>query len=82
MIDYASLVTFASEQPAALMAASAVSRLRCHLLALRNSKGIDLRATLGAFAEGSGGGGGRGDGGACVLRKPQLEDAFRELRFS
>lgn len=79
MVDYASLVAFASEQPAALRAASAVSRLRNHLVALRNSKGIDLRATLEVFSVRDDGGGG---GGGRVLRQPQLEEALRELGLS
>ena len=82
MVDYASLVTFASEQPAAVKAASAVSRLRNHLVALRNSKGIDLRATLEVFAVGGDGGGGGSVGGGLVLRQPQLEEALQELGFS
>ncbi|CAM9771974.1 unnamed protein product, partial [Ectocarpus sp. 6 AP-2014] len=77
MVDYASLVAFAKEQPAARRAASVVSRLRSHLLAVRNGKGLDLRATLEAFAVDDGGGG----GGRRVLRQPQLEDALRELGF-
>ena len=81
MVDYASLVAFASEQPAALRAAAAVSRLRGHLLALRDGKGLDLRATLDAFAiEEDSGGGGRGRG-SRVLRLPQLGNALRELGF-
>lgn len=81
MVDYASLVAFASEQPAALRAAAAVSRLRGHLLALRDGKGLDLRATLDAFAvEDDGVGGGRGRG-SRVLRLPQLDNALRELGF-
>lgn len=80
MVDYESLVAFASEQPVSLRATRAVSRLRGHLLALRNGKGLDLRATLEAFAVGSGGVG--GGGGRRVLRQPQLEDALRELGFS
>lgn len=81
MVDYASLVAFASEQPAALRAAAAVSRLRGHLLALRDGKGLNLRATLDAFAvEDDGGGGGRGRG-SRVLRLPQLDNALRELGF-
>lgn len=76
MVDYASLVAFASEQPAARRAAFVVSRLRSHLLAVRNGKGLDLRATLEAFAVDGGRGGGR-----RVLRQPQLEDALRELGF-
>ena len=86
MVDYASLVAFASEQPAALRAASAVSRLRNHLVSLRNSRGIDLRATLEVFAVrdggGGNGGGAGGGGGRAVLRQPQLEDALRELGLS
>lgn len=90
MVDYASLVAFASEQPAALRTAATVSRLRGHLLALRNGKGIDLRATLEAFAveDGGGNGGGSGGGGSVggaggrrVLRQPQLERALQELGF-
>lgn len=83
MVDYASLVAFASEQPPALRAAAAVSRLRGHLLALRDGKGLDLRATLEAFAieDGVGGGGG-GSGGRRVLRLPQLADALREVGFA
>ncbi|CAM9630579.1 unnamed protein product, partial [Ectocarpus sp. 4 AP-2014] len=76
MVDYASLVAFAKEQPASRRAASVVSRLRSHLLAVRNGKGLDLRATLEAFAV--------DDGGRCgrrVLRQPQLEDALQELGF-
>lgn len=84
MVDYASLVAFGAEQPASLRAASAVSRLRSYLVALRNGKGLDLRASLEAFAvDGSGGGGGGGGGGGRrVLRQPQLEEALRELEFS
>lgn len=86
MVDYASLVAFASEQPAALRAASAVSRLRNHLTALRNSKGVDLRATLEVFTVRDGGagngGGGGGGGGGRVLLQPQLEEALRELGLS
>lgn len=82
MVDYASLVAFASEQPAALRTASTVSRLRGHLLALRNGKGLDLRATLEAFAVEDGGGGNVGGaGGRRVLRQPQLERALHELGF-
>lgn len=86
MVDYASLVAFASEQPAALRTVSAVSRLRDHLLALRNGKGLDLRATLEAFTVEDGGGivgGGSvgGGGGRRVLRLPQLEHALHELGF-
>lgn len=80
MVDFASLVAFASEQPAALRAAAAVSRLRGHLLALRDGKGLDLRATLEAFAVEDGGGGGGGRGWR-VLRLPQLDNALRELGF-
>lgn len=80
MVDYASLVGFASEQSAALRAASAVSRLRHHLLALRNGRGIDLRATLEAFAVEEGGGGVRG--GRGILRQDQLDAALRELGFT
>lgn len=80
MVDYASLVAFASEQPAALRAAAAVSRLRGHLLALRDGKGLDLRATLEAFAV-EDGGGGDGGRGWRVLRLPQLDNALRELGF-
>lgn len=80
MVDYASLVAFASEQPAAIRAAAVVSRLRGHLLALRDGKGLDLRATLEAFAVEDGGRGGLGRG-SRVLRLPQLENALRELGF-
>lgn len=82
MVDYASLVLFASEQPAALKAASAVSRLRHHLLALRNGRGIDLRATLEAFAVGDRGRGRDGGGGGGILRQEQLDAALRELGFT
>lgn len=76
MVDYASLVAFASEQPAALRAAAVVSRLRGYLLALKNGKGMDLRATLEAFAIEDDGG-----RGCRVLRLPQLDNALRELGF-
>lgn len=75
LIDYASLVAFASEQPAALRTESAVSRLRGHLLALRNSKGVDLRAALEAFAAGN-----TGDRGG-ILSQSQLDSALQELGF-
>jgi len=78
MVDYGSLVAFASEQPAALRVAAAVSRLRGHLLALRDGKSLDLRAALEAFAVEDGVGG----GGRRVMRLPQLEDAMRELGFT
>lgn len=80
MIDYASVVAFASEQPAARRAVSIVSRLRGHLLALRNGRGLDLRATLKAFAVGDGDGSRSEDG--KILRHPQLDDALRELGFT
>ncbi|CAM9773902.1 unnamed protein product [Scytosiphon promiscuus] len=41
-VDYASLVSFASEQPTSLRTARAVSRLRAYLLALRNGKDHSL----------------------------------------
>lgn len=78
LVDYASFVAFASEQPAALRVASAVSRFRCHLLALRNGQGMDLRATMEAFAVHNGVGGGSG---REVLRQAQLDDAILELGF-
>lgn len=76
MVDYFSLVTFALEQPPALRAAVAVSRLRRHMLALRNSKGINLRTTLEAFLQQD------GSGGGLVLRQAQLDDALRKLGFT
>eukprot|EP00752_Nemacystus_decipiens_P007715 g6898.t1 len=79
MVDYASLVAFASEQPTALRAAAAVSRLRGHMLALRDGKGLDLRATLDAFAIGNDDDG--RDRTSRVLRLPQLDNALRELGF-
>lgn len=82
MVDYASLVAFASEQPAAQRAASAVSRLRGHLLALRDGKGLDLRAALEAFAVEDDTAGGSHGRGPRVLRLPELDNALRELGFS
>lgn len=75
-VDYASLVTFASEQPAALRAASAVSRLRGHLLAVRGGQGrVDLGAILKVFAVG----GAEGGGGGGILRQAELNAALKEL---
>lgn len=78
-VDYASLVTFASEQPAALRAASAVSRLRGHLLAVRRGGGgeggVNFRAILEVFAIG----GAEGGGGGSILRQAELDAALNQL---
>lgn len=85
VIDYASLVVFASEQPAALRTASVTSRLRGYLLAERDGRGVDLRSTLEAFATGSVGGstrrGGRGGGGG-IIQQEELSAALQDLGFT